>query len=561
MNLSIWILPLLLVSGMLAAQDQQSLPIIRNTALLPVKWQEAEPIDRRVSSLIESALPSFIEESRKFRQINQKLVNTLIEDENGQRELIDQFELDAYLELSIESSNDIQTWKFSMLSPIYELYLSETERVPLEWLDQSNEAQIQDRLKKLVYRLLNRYPIDVYVTSKQGKFVTLSAGKKQELFEGDKLAFYSYIVSKRHPIDNQWIKYDKKSLAEAIIIESKDNSSIAQLIRLDIPDSIQVGVGTKINKIASRRLFAQTDNEEQIFQNNKIIPLKTSEKTITPSIPKPPVNLPVEQKLAANTLPSKEQIQPNDEASVSPPEVPEENASSELHLFDTNLTSWITDELDETFLIGKIQSWSYKQNSISANSLPPAWLFNSFAARGSVRWSDTTYSEFEPELNLGLTSSGNYYGVALNVNWLQKIPYIGFLHSSVDGVEFGAQSRLFTKSITGENFGGIDALSISPTGRIYGKYHLVDAAQTLDYKLGVDLNILAVGQLGLGGFKKSISNLFGIKIFGEVILRRGENNWDLGGSLEIDQQNLSNSNGSTSKQSLSVGLIARRVLP
>ena len=368
------------------------------------------------------------------------------------------------------------------------------------------------------------------------------------------------MIDKRHPIDNQWIKYKKEKLAEAVIIDSKSRSSIAELTRLDIPDSIRVGVGTKIHDIATRRLFSVNNSSDPLFENTKIIPLKEEKDTQPEQAPARKLRLPLEKKIASNfNDPTMKEKEENPSPTDLESKEPESNYDTEaLSIFDSDFTSWLTNQLHESYLIGKIQSWSFKQDSISANSIPPAWLFNSFAVRGSVEWTDTTYSDFEPELNLGLTSSGNYYGLGLNVNWLQKIPYIGFVHPTVDGLEFGAQAKVYTKSISGENFGGIDALTVSPTARVYGKYHFIEAAQTLDYKIGLNLDLLAAGQLGLGGFKKSITNLFGIKIFSEVILRRGEENWDLGGSLEIDQQRLSNSNGSTSKQSLSVGLIARR---
>ena len=60
----------------------------------------------------------------------------------------------------------------------------------------------------LMFRLLNRYPVDVYVTSIQVPYITLSSGARQNIYEGDELDFFEVNIQQVHPINGAWLSFN-----------------------------------------------------------------------------------------------------------------------------------------------------------------------------------------------------------------------------------------------------------------------------------------------------------------------------------------------------------------
>ena len=247
---------LLLLGGSLSAQSL--LPKIRNVGILPVQWDGNEsalsPIQRQ-KALIESSFDGFVRASGRFQIMNSSLIQKNWKSPAGRRDLVEEFELDAYLALQVIEEDDLLVISARLLSPTLDNYLVESDRVLKTWLVRSSDEDISLRVKKLTFALLNRYPIDVYVTSLQGPYVTLSGGNNQNVFEGDELDFFEIRIKQVHPVNGSWLNYEFLPLGRAKIVESKQYSAIAKLISLQFTGAVNLGSAAKVQGIKSRQLF------------------------------------------------------------------------------------------------------------------------------------------------------------------------------------------------------------------------------------------------------------------------------------------------------------------
>jgi hypothetical protein len=567
-------------------------PVIHQVGVIPVQWQVEDSTTTRLANLealIAAEFTDLVRDAKRFHVLNPAIVADLWESPSARRQLADEYEMDAFVSLSVHQRADLQIWTARLLSPQLDNYLIEVDRPSHSWLEGATDQQVIQRLRKLTYRLLNRYPIDVFVTSVQGRFLTLSAGTKQNLFEGQDLTFHRFAVKAVHPANNSWLAYSTKELGQAEVIDAKPHTAIARLTSLAYPGAIRVGDGARVDNIASRKLFARlrADYQRQQQKLTARSPLQPPQPPQTPATreeqPQAPVPLPdeatskpsapvaeaesepesaAEDTALSKPAPSAEQkgeseAEPSEMTESPQPDPPAELVDEDSPAEHGGFLSWLAQYLQQFQFRGGPDRWSYQQSEASADAEFPLWLINRFGGYGRLQWDADTFSEASAEAGFGPTKSGDFFRFGLGMNWFKRIPSPGPIIPSMEAIEVGLHSRLQSVSVTGESFGGLDVFDLGGFARIVGHQHFVQSTQTMAYRLGLDLSILAFGQAGLAGSKESISGQLTYGVNGELIWRDPGAAWELGGFLQTASGQYTTSNGSLRVSSLYFGVLAR----
>ncbi|MFW7380098.1 MAG: hypothetical protein ACOH5I_14890 [Oligoflexus sp.] len=547
----------------LLGNDRQ-VPVIRQVGVIPVQWYgEISPVSDLARSrlLIDSGFSDLVRSAKRFQILNDEITRELWDSADGRRRLTEDFEMDALLSLSIQMGEDLQVWSLRLLSPRLDNYLIESERIPISWFYQASDQEITERLRRLTYRLLNRYPIDVFVTSVQGRFLTLSAGKEQNLFEGQTLTFHRFRIASLHPANDAWLSYDTAKLGEAKIIDTKNHSSVAQMTSLSYEGAIRVGDGARVDHIASRQLFARLTDEDEVYRREAAASAIIGPRELVKPAPKAPQKKPefdLPQLPPVEDRPTAEPERPREEQESTAPSLPAEVYPGPND--EDGLAKWMTEHVKEVRVLGGIDMWSYNQSRISAKSSFPLWLVNRAEAHARLQWDADTYSEANGLLGLGLTGSGNYFGFGLGMNWIRQISAPGAVVQNMDGFELGVQSQFRSLTVSGENFGGIDVIELGGLARIYGQHHIIETSQTIEYRAGLDVSVMSWGQVGLAGLKKSVSGIFAYGMNIEGVLKGSPDQWDIGGFIKVRSGSYDDQLGNLGFNSIYFGLLGRKHL-
>ena len=241
------------------AANLPKIPVIHQVGILPVQLEaEGESYDlKQIQGKLDRIFPKVGRDAKRFRVLNDDLIRGLWNTPAGRDELRGQFELHAYLALSIVPRDDTVTIGCRLLGPDLQNYMLETELYQRSWLMNAPSEGIRVKLEELVFRLINRIPIDVSVTSVQGPYITLSGGKEQGIEVGDRVALTRASINSLHPANGTWLTFKNEPLGEAKIVEVKNHSSVAKLVKLTFEGALQVGDGAKIPAIAGRVKFAR----------------------------------------------------------------------------------------------------------------------------------------------------------------------------------------------------------------------------------------------------------------------------------------------------------------
>lgn len=241
-----------------AAANGPKLPVIQQVGVIPVQW-EGDDIAR---AAIDEAFPAAVREAHRFHVLSDDLVNGLWQEKDGRDELIGQFELHSFASLTVTPRSDTVVFTARLLDPAMKTQILETDTLPRSWLAAADPDAVKDRIQKLVFRLINRIPVDVSVTSVQGQYITLSGGSDQGIQVGDSVDLVRATIATLHPANGTWLDFHKKPLGTAQVIETKDFTSVARLIKLTIDNAVEVGDGARIAAIAGRQKFARLAQNE-----------------------------------------------------------------------------------------------------------------------------------------------------------------------------------------------------------------------------------------------------------------------------------------------------------
>ena len=271
-----------------AISNAQELPVIKRSGVLPVEWVNSNQLsiqEKEKARYISQNFRNIVYSSKRFRFANEEIVDLYAFSKTGRETLKKQYEVNSLIGLNAEVKNDLIEFEVFLSSLYLDLYLSETARLSLNWVQNSSDEELKDKITQLTYSMLNRYPADVFVNSIQGKYIVLSSGLEQNLKNGDSLDFLKIEIAQTNPANGTWLKYSKSKLGSATIIDSKKYTSIAEITSQISPDAIKVGSAARIKDIPTREKFAQAnisteyqDSEPEIIE---IEPNYSEEKSIT----------------------------------------------------------------------------------------------------------------------------------------------------------------------------------------------------------------------------------------------------------------------------------------
>lgn len=503
------------VSGQAAlGQTGQSFPMVRNVAVIPFQWQGEKPQSYRwqeVYGQLDRDFYSAVKASDRFRLINPGVSDDLWSTPSGRRTLAERYELQGYLNLTATEKNGGVKLVARLLSPALSNVFLESSTIATRTLLDYTPEQLRDRVTDLTFRLINRFPLDARVTSVQGQFVTLSAGRNLGIGSKEKFPIYRVTVATTHPATGGPETFSRKLMGWVEVIDSRQFTAIARIIRQNTEGAIAIFDGIFIPTMTTRARFPQE-------QTPRVIK--------TPVVPLPKEPLPKETVPMPPPAPKQpEQV----EAKEPPPHAAEENPEAEhqvraLRPIDIGLG---------------IYSFS-TSGRVKTSSSFPSTLLNSIRVGTRMATDAATQWEVEGGYAGGDTKNGSYSVVDVQAS--------GTLHKGMPGSAeffpnyyFGGFVSYRSLGVTGrEVFGGFDHFSIGGTAGVYSNYRQL--SPELIARLSVDLKLspFGFGQMGIAGEKSQVSQYLGAQTSIKMLMQPTDNKaiW-FGPRLDLRWQSLS----------------------
>lgn len=535
------------------AADLKPVPALKYAGVLPVYWQgESGPTLARRKTAIEEGFAKVVRDSKRYTFINDSIIADNWSSSEGRKRLKDEYELDAYLNLNVTEQGDLAIFTARLLSPELENYVSETDRIPLSWVAAASDEDLTNRIRDLSFRILNRYPIDVFVTSLQGRYLTLSSGKDQNVLEGDVLEFAEFSIKSQNPVDGTWLEFAKRPLGKAKIIESKAQSSIALITSLNSENAIKIGSGARVENIASRRNFRPQPTADEAFvsaePNSPIVMAPGQSK---PAVPPPIQVLPPVKDAPTPQVKDAEAVEADQEP-MHPAARGQAQAPAE---FGDSESSQGIPLKDVRFSIEN-DSWSYTGPAKAASKMPPI-LINRVGAWAEHDIDSSSTSLFDAYITSGNTKKASYFGMAIAGEYLYKIPSANTLIPSLDRLLIGGRAEFETIGTSKESFGGMDAVHLAPVVHAQGTYHIVDLVQTYGYDVSAKLLPINFGSTGIKGKTSSLGSGMGLDVEAQVLQKSRSEQWEWGGLVAFRQVSWDLSQGTLAKSSFRFGLLGR----
>ena len=555
------------VSAAVMPSDNK-LPSIKHVAVMPVYWQghfpEGHPFAQLKKHLDEEFSP-LARASKRFYFTNDVITSDLWATPEGRKELLEEYEIDGVLNLTVTGQSDLMLWTVRLLSPNLVNYISESDRVPYAWFLAASPAEIDKRLQDLLFRTLNRYPIDVFVTSIQGRYLSLSSGSEQNIFEGDEVSFYDFTLKSLHPVDSSWLSFDKKLLGKAKVIESKAQSSIAVITSLSYENAIRTGDGASVANIATRRNFQAPKAEDQryvpVSKDSALVeavgetpkPLgSAAEKMAT--LPTPPAPARIAAASPAEPTPSAPQ-------GVSPPTVeeglargvPDEKSGAEATADDDLFPIHFQD----AHIFAITENFNYS-GAGKVSSRTPDLFINRLDARVNHQLTDAWEGWYRIGARSGDTSKGEYTGFNAQAEALHPLEAMTARIPSLNRVLIGGLLRLDTLGVSGkkEKFGGVDGLFLGPTIHLQGSRHVAEWVQTIDYDIQLTYILWGQGTAGISGKKRDLDSGSTMELGATALMRGKPEEVEWGGFFNFDKGSWKLSKGSLDMVNLSLGVVA-----
>lgn len=523
----------LLSSELLHASEisAKKLPTLKTVGVLPVLWNGGDLSDDTVigesKEWIDQYIPKAVRDAGRFRVLNDKLVQDLWGTSEGRMELSEKYEVDGYVSLTANSRGDTIFLVCRLLSPdLKENFLLESETFLLSELRTMTRSKIENRVQSLIYRLLNRLPIDVYVTSVHGRYITITGGLSQNIHPKDKIVLYRTSITSTHPANGAWLAFEKRELGVAVVVDSKRYSSVAKFVKLNYENAVEIGDGAKIDALNTRKKFhrmaekplfadAQMDGaiiitqpehksknlkEEDIVEAEKIVPEPKKEY-------KKPKRIKKERprKITKKVEPTKP-LYPVDEKKE------EDSYSGELP--DIDLIKDLN--IEKVDLDAGIKIWR-TSSSVSASSKISPWILNNFRASADSRISDILKARYFAGLELGSTKDGSYNGFLFGGN-LYMTHQLDGVSSPVRSFHYGLLADYESIGVSGEKYGGSDILNMGLSFALNGGLLHAATSTSLDWEGRFDYILLGSGKVGVRGNKKNLTNISVMKFQGKVYL-------------------------------------------
>lgn len=525
-----------------------TLPVFHQVGIIPLQWSGPSTYGlEHIKTQLETLFPQAVRDSKRFRIINDELVSQLWKDPKGREEMRTQFELGAFVGLTAISRSDTVKLVARVMGPELQTYLMETEAVSRNWVAQADMGHLKEKVEHLVFRLFNRIPVDVSVTSVQGAFITLSGGSDQGIEIGDKVNLVRTHIKSLHPANGTWLHFKKTALGRAKIVEVKKHSSVAKLIKLTHENAVGISDGARIPAIASRVKFARSgmdnsfkDSGDQktiivppLYQGGNKAPQSKKDESETSGVGKNP-------KENANQNPDNvdEEVASGDDRIETAPDEAEDKAFAWDDFSVDGAAKKIID--DVTVEIGPYL-WSVAgPRSVDGNI--PWWIAN----RGYLSITKSVVGKIKVGYGGGIlfggTPNGKYMGYDSHarVYWEDRIS-IG--NDLLNWWRAGGHSRLNGMSVDNEKYGGGDWVRGGVFGAVGGRAILGANHTQYDWFAEMALMPLNIGKLGYDESFYSVESSLGQSyvIGATQYAQPGELRY--GGKIELVNERQSLNNG------------------
>ncbi len=550
--------------GQAATAPLPKLPVIQQVGVIPVQWEgEALSAGR---AAVDSTFAQVVRDSRRFRVLNDDLISQTWSTAEGRQELKDQFELQGFVSLTAAPRSDTVRLTARLMDANLKTNLLESDTVTVDWLANAQDSAVKDRLERLVFRLFNRIPVDVSVTSVQGSYVTLSGGADQGIEAGDKVDLVRAEIKALHPANGTWLEFQKQNLGTAQIIEVKTYTSVAKLTGQTYDNAVQVADGARIGAIASRVKFArlaQNEGFKDAGNQDTIVvpPLYNGAPPPKPQAPvKQPINAPNQPPPTSQQQPTysqQQQQQPEESVDQPAPQAkPQQQAQSGDSANDPAVgqpddngpTLWDDVASDATShrMIDEIVGhagptwWSVKGPTNQAGKFP-IWLLNSVGAGVTRTMLFKFKTAFGGGFLFGNTNDGKYYGYDsyAKLYWEDVLALDGFLR----GWRAGGIATFSGVGMKDGDYGGGDWIRGGFYGGLFGVVAAGDGGQTYDWFASFGITPLNIGRIGYDGGRKVVESAFGTKIEAGAYQHQPPRTIQWGGGVEYTDERQTLKNG------------------
>ena len=241
-----------------AVAEKAKLPPMHHLGVVPAQWP-AKPATAadlvQSQKYVDTAFSLAIRQAHRFHVLNDDLVKSLWTSQAGRSELVSDYELDIFANIVGTPLADTVVLTARILDKSLKGLMQESSTVSREWFASASYDEIQETVTDLLFKLTNRLPTDVSVTSIQGKYITLSGGLTKGLHRGDTITLVRAYVASLHPANQYWLNFETSPLGTAQVIESKELTAVAKLLMINKEGIVEIGDGAKIKAIAGRTRF------------------------------------------------------------------------------------------------------------------------------------------------------------------------------------------------------------------------------------------------------------------------------------------------------------------
>lgn len=540
------------------ASASTSVPVLHRVGIIPSQWNGSEYGLENLSDNRTLLASELIEDSKRFMILNQDLVEDLWHTPQGRLELKSDFEIDAYISFNFLIKSDHVVIAARILDSDLKILLQESETIAKEDLISKSLGDLKNTFKPLVFRLLNRLPIDVSVTSVQGPFITISGGENQAISVGDELDIVRAKIKSIHPAHGGWNEFNTTQLGKATVIETKANVSVAKVTTQTKEGAIAIGDGAIIKNLGTRRLFS-------FKKENLAITDRDTRKIIIPPAfigEQKKVNFPKEtiNKKDGTKVVSTEDGSPSTE-NKKPPQIKEgELTESDAELAEVEINEPaqpLTQAPVASPTSGSPYESSYDSSSVLFGPLGmrnvaesvdvdfsyKSWTFNGpteitsqFSLLPINHVSAVMNHSLSPHMKYGFGGSLAYggtsndssfigYGATAEGYWTDRLPMRLPILKMYEG---GALASFEGMSISEGRYGGRDVLSIGFFAGLSGDESLL--GNRYGFRTRFALIPMAFGRIGYDGSQKSIRSTNGWKLSVDGFTKRGKGsvNWGAG---------------------------------
>lgn len=574
-----------LASPLRASEDPKATPPFTRIGLIPPQIQGETELEKDVESSLARDFSQIVRESQRFLPLNDEVVADLWHSADGRARLVNEFELDAYLGLSMAQKGPTLSLGVRLLGHQLENYIVEYESVETSVLNSATAKERRRVLQDLVYRVINRLPLDVTVTSIQGKYITLAGGQRQGLKEGQIVDMVRSFVTSTHPASQSWISYSYKKRGTVRIIEVNANSAVAEITEQTEEQAIQIGDGAQVDALKSRQHYQPVD-EAQASKGHQengpiLVPdggddrfLKVPPEETKPTTPKVPGMIRVPQRpkkadgdtsdVSAGSTKNADQVgtkavPPPSDGEVDAAPKAEESDQGAIENADTTppppSDSGIMRELGqhfETMTLGiGHQVWNVS-GSANAAAAMPAIIMNTANIGFTKGITDDIKAQLLGEYATGPANKGSFSGFVLE----GRTYFLKKMEADVAPITFakiGALVRFDSIEVSGSSYGGRDYLQLGGWIGVDGKTRIDELAKVMEFSAQFRFIPMTSGQIGIKGKKKDVQSSSVMEFGGEGLFVESSSRWRYGARLDYSSGNHEISKGSVSESRFYIG--------